>query len=141
VLERLDFIKSPTLRLAENTARSNFSERLTRMAWRRLYWGRLAAQRIKDEAPLTDIDAAWTAYINSAADWNSEVMIFIVGLRRYYGVDRADYFERTTLNQINDFDDALRKLRLSGAMRSLRASASPSEEQRAELEKSNDSPC
>jgi hypothetical protein len=134
LLERLNIIKSPTLRLAENTTRSNFSERLTRMAWRRLYWGRLAAQRIVDEAPANDIDTAWNAYINSSADWNSEVMILIVGVERHYGAERRKYFENTMLQRINAFDDALRKLRLSPAMRKLRAMSAPDEPQRAEVQ-------
>jgi hypothetical protein len=131
MLERLDFIRSPTLRLAENTARSNFSERLTRLAWRRLYWGRLAAQRVVDEAPIADIDSGWSAYINASADWNAEVMILIVGLERYYS-KRREVFETKILNLFNSFDDALRGVRRSAIMRKLRASQAPDELERAE---------
>lgn len=132
-LERLQIIKSPALRLAENTARSDFSERLTRLAWRRLYWGRLAAQRVADEAPIGDIDAGWSAYINAAADWNAEVMILIVGLQKHYGLERRRYFEDIILNQFDAFDDALRKLRLSGAMRKLRAAQAPDDAEREQV--------
>jgi len=131
VLEHLDLIRSPTLRLAENTARSNFSERLTRLAWRRLYWGRLAAQRVIDEAPISDIDAGWSAYINASADWNAEVMILIVGLDRYYS-KRREVFETTILNSFNAFDDALRRLRRSEIMRKLRGQQVPEQAERAE---------
>jgi len=130
VLERVHIIKSPVLRLAENSARSDFSERLARLAWRRLYWGRLAAQRVVDEAPIGDVDAGWSAYINAAADWNAEVMILIVGLQKHYGHERRRYFEDTILNQFDAFDDALRKMRLSGLMRKLRASQTPDELER-----------
>src|SRR5262249_47910923 len=118
-LERMNIIQSPALRLAEKSSRSEFSERLARLAWRRLYWGRLAAQRISDEAPL--IDAAWTSYINTSADWNSEVMIFIVGLGKYYGEKQREHFEFTILNAFNDFDNALRSLRRSHLMLKIRA--------------------
>jgi hypothetical protein len=133
MLERLQIIKSPVLRLAEKTARSDFSERLTRLAWRRLYWGRLAAQRVVDEAPIGDIDAGWSAYINAAADWNAEVMILIVGLQKHYGLERRRYFEDTILNQFDAFDDALRKVRLSAAMRKLRAAQAPDDVERDQL--------
>jgi hypothetical protein len=132
-LERMNFIKSPTLRLAENTARSDFSERLTRMAWRRLYWGRLAGQRIIDEAPIGDIDVAWSTYINASAEWNTEVMILIVGLEKYYGAARRQFFEGQILNLFNAFDDALRAIRRSGEMRKLRDSQIPTEVDRTEI--------
>lgn len=135
VLERLEIIKSPSLRLAENTARSNFSDGLTRLAWRRVYWGRLAAQRVADESTLSDIDSAWSSYINASADWNSEVMIFIVGLEKYYGAKRRDLFEQKILRLFNDYDDALRNVRRSRLMAKLRASQVPDAEDRAEMER------
>jgi hypothetical protein len=133
MLERLQFIKSPTFRLAENTAKSNFTAGLTRMAWRRMYWGRLAARRVADEALLADIDAAWTAYINASADWNAELMIFIVGLDKYYGRKRRAYFEETILNLFHDFDGILGDVRRSRMMRKLRTSQAPDETERAEM--------
>ena len=74
VTDYLEFTQSPALRLAENTAKSDFSDRLTRMAWRRLYLARLFAQRVVDEAPLGEIDSAWSTYINASADWNAELI-------------------------------------------------------------------
>jgi len=134
VLERLDVIKSPSLRLAENTARSNFSDGLTRLAWRRMYWGRLAAQRVVDEAPLSEIDAAWSSYINASAEWNAEVMIFIVGLERYYGSQRRYDFEDRILGLFNEFDEALRGVRRSRIMTKLKASQIPGDVDRGEIE-------
>jgi hypothetical protein len=67
VLERLDFIKSPSLRLAENTARSNFSDGLTRLAWRRMYWGRLAAQLFANvKARHSDLNVAMYEFAHIA---------------------------------------------------------------------------
>jgi hypothetical protein len=132
-LERMNIIQSPTLRLAEKSARSEFSERLTRLAWRRLYWGHLAAQRIADEASPADIDTAWSAYINASADWNSEVMILIVGLGKYYGEKRRDHFEFTILNAFYSYDDALRALRRSHLMLKIRAAQPPEEADRSEV--------
>jgi hypothetical protein len=134
-LERLEFIKSPSLRLAENTARSNFSDGLTRLAWRRMYWARLAAQRVVDEAPLGEIDAAWSTYINASADWNAEVMIFIVGLEKYYGSQRRYDFEDKILGSFTELDDALRSVRRSRIMNKLRAPQVPDEADRSEIEK------
>jgi len=134
-LVRFDFLKSPAMRLAENTARSNFSDNLTRMAWRRMHWGALAAKRVLDEASLADIDSAWSAYINATADWNAEVMIFIVGLDNYYGPKRRQYFEDSILPLFVKFDGALGKVRRSQMMRKLRASQVPDETEKADVQK------
>ena len=134
-LQRLGFLKSPAFRLAEYTARSDFTEKLTRMAWRRMYWGRLAARRVLDEAPLADIDTAWSAYINASADWNAEVMIFIVGLERYYDAERRGYFEGKLLPLLVEFDEALGRVRRSQTMRKLRSSQIADAADQAEIKR------
>jgi hypothetical protein len=133
-LQSFGLLKSQAFRLAEYTNRSNFTDNLTRMAWRRMHWGRLAARRVHDEAPLADIDSAWSAYINAAADWNAEVMIFIVGLDRYYDRTRRPYFEDNILPLFAKYDEALGNVRRSKMMRKLRASQTPDETDRAEFE-------
>jgi hypothetical protein len=130
VTDYLEFTQSPALRLAENTAKSEFSDRLTRMAWRRLYLARLFSQRVIDEAPLGEIDSAWSTYINASADWNAELMILIVGLERYYGAAKSDYFEGTIQIAFAALDDALRALRRSDAMRKLRSAQALEEAER-----------
>ncbi len=92
-LQALGFIKSDALKLAEASAISNFSDNLTRMAWSRLYWADLYAARVKNKAAKEDIDQAWRAYIDSAAQWNANLMINIVGLERFYTTEKSIYFE------------------------------------------------
>jgi len=48
-LQNFGFLKSQSFRLAEYTNRSNFTDNLTRMVWRRMHWGPLAAKRVLDE--------------------------------------------------------------------------------------------
>ncbi len=134
-LQNFGLLKSQPFRLAEYTNRSNFTDNLTRMAWRRMHWGRLAAKRIQDEAPLGDIDSAWSAYINATADWNAEVMIFIIGLEKYYDLARRLYFEDSVLPLFAGFDEALGNVRRSQVMRKLRASQTPNEADRAEFDR------
>ena len=79
-LEAFGFAKSGELQLAEDTAKSNFSDNLTRAAWFRLYWADIYAARVQASAKAHDIDAAWTNYIEATAKWNAELMVNIVGL-------------------------------------------------------------
>ena len=134
-LRRYGFLKSEATRHAEYTARSNFTDNLTRMAWRRMHWGRFAAKRVHDESPLADIDTAWAAYINASADWNAEVMIFIIGLEHHYDSPRRQYFEDKILRLLPEFDDVLGRVRRSGIMRKMRASQTPDKADRDEIEK------
>ena len=46
-LEAFGFAKSGELQLAEDTAKSNFSDNLTRAAWFRLYWADIYAARVQ----------------------------------------------------------------------------------------------
>ena len=131
----LAFSQHPALRVAEQTAKSDFSDRLTRMAWRRLYWARIFGQRIVDEAPLNEINDAWVRSIEATADWNAEVMIFIVGLQQHYTLKKSRYFEFTILPAFERLDTALRAIRLSDAMRKTRSSQPMTDADRAAVKK------
>jgi hypothetical protein len=64
-----DRIKTPeAFVLAENTAKSGFSDQLAQRAWRRLFWADNFRARVINAAPIIDIDASWKAYIDADAD-------------------------------------------------------------------------
>jgi hypothetical protein len=87
------FKPSEALVLAENTAKSKFSDELARRAWRRLFWADNFCARVITHAPISDIEASWGAYIDSDADWNANIMISIVGLEHYYDASRSEELE------------------------------------------------
>lgn len=87
-------IKSEALVLAEDSAKSDFSRRLTRNAWRRLFWARQYVERNRLGLPLPDQDIAWQKYYDATEDWNSELMIYIQALQAYYpNSGKRDVFE------------------------------------------------
>ena len=60
-----DRLKTPeAFVLAENTAKSNFSDQLARRAWLRLFWADNFRARVISRAPMSDIDSSWNAYID-----------------------------------------------------------------------------
>jgi hypothetical protein len=132
-LNNVGILKSPMMRFAEKTARSDFSDRLTRMAWRRWYWGTIAARRVVDQGAIPEIDHAWANYMNATAEWNAEIMIFIVGLVSHYNEERSRYFEIKILNSFVNFDKALGSLR--PYLEKLRSSQSLDEAERSEIGK------
>jgi hypothetical protein len=128
-----DRLKTPeAFVLAENTAKSQFSDQLAQRAWRRIFWADNFRARVINRAPIPDIDASWKAYIDSDADWNANVMISIVGLDRYYGTKRSQYFEDTILSLFLQLDNGLAALRRSDTVNELRAGTEPTAAQMIE---------
>jgi hypothetical protein len=95
--------------LADNTAKSTFSDQLAQRAWRRLFWADNFRVRVVNRAPISDIDASWKAYIDTDADWNANIMISIVGLERYYGANRSAQLEGKVQELFQQLDDELEK--------------------------------
>jgi hypothetical protein len=106
--------------LAENTAKSAFSDQLAQRAWRRLFWAQLFLRRVNGRAAISDIDGAWKSYIDADADWNANIMISIVGLQNYYGKKRSKELEHDIEKLFSKLDDHLGTIRLSDMMSDLR---------------------
>jgi hypothetical protein len=76
--------KSDALLLADQTAKSDFSRQLTRIAWRRMFWARQFVARKNLDMPAADQDSAWSKYYEATADWNENLMVFYQALETYY---------------------------------------------------------
>jgi hypothetical protein len=106
--------------LAENTAKSAFSEQLAQRAWRRLFWADNFRARVVNHALTSDIDASWKAYVGSDADWNANIIISIVGIERYYGAKRSAQLENGIQGLFRQLDEQLAMLRRSDIVTKLR---------------------
>ncbi len=119
--DRLGWTRSDQVVLAQDSAKSKFSDALIRAAWRRLFLAELFAHRVLDAASIGivqphtvgDINDAWEKYISALTDWNGNLMINIVGLEHYYDAAKSQDFEGTIQTQFGVLDRHLRELRLS----------------------------
>jgi hypothetical protein len=111
--------------LAENTAKSAFSDQLAQRAWRRMFWAKNFRARVLTLAPASDIDLSWKNYIDADADWNANLMISIVGLQNYYGKKRSEDLEYDIQNLFSHLDEKLAELRRSDVLRGLRNGVQP----------------
>jgi hypothetical protein len=127
--DRLGWTHSEQVLLAQDSAKSNFSDALVRSAWRRLFLADLFARRVLDAASLPtvpphtvdDINDAWNQYIAALADWNGNLMINIVGMEHYYDAAKSQDFEGPIQSQFSTIDTHLRQLRLSKFVQKVRA--------------------
>ena len=124
-------LKADALTLARDSARDEFSRRLTRSAWRRLYWSRVYLTRTKLGATLQEREEAWRALLEAAEDWNVNSMIDIDGLDYYYGSKKSEQFEFSIQPKFDTITTSIRTLRYGTIQRG----EDPSE---AEIERIND---
>jgi len=75
--------------------------------------GEIFARRIQDGAPAEQIDDAWKSYVNAVVEWNSDMMINIVGMEQYYTEKKSTELELIILPKFVEFDTAVRSLYLS----------------------------
>jgi hypothetical protein len=120
--------------VAENSAKSAFSDQLAQRAWRRIFWADNFQARVVAHALISDIDLAWKNYIDADADWNTNVMISIVGLEHYYNAGRRGELETYVLPLFLELDKELGTLRRSEALRALRKETEPTSDQQKEIE-------
>lgn len=93
ILVAVGLKKPSALVLAEDSARSRLSETFIDLAWARLYWAKDFVNAVADGAPAADIDDRWRRYVEAAADWSRNELIFIVGIDRYYGEAKSRELE------------------------------------------------
>jgi hypothetical protein len=129
VTDRFGWTRSEGVLLAQDSAKSKFSEDLIRAAWRRLFYADLYTRRVVDATSVslvsheivTDIEEAWKLYISSLSEWNANLMINIVGLEHYYDASKSLDLEGPIQSQFIALDKHLRDLRLTNFERKIRS--------------------
>lgn len=117
--ERSGWVQSEAFVLAINSDRSRFSDALTRNAWKRLILADLFARRVQDGISSAGIEEAWKAYIQSLIEWNADLMVYIVGLEKYYDERKSREFEMRIQNEFREVDSLVRAVYISPYVRQL----------------------
>jgi hypothetical protein len=86
-------VRPNALRLAEDDAKGQFSRNLTRAAWRRLFWMRRFVLAAQADFPEQEKNETWAAYLKALEEWNSDLMVNILTLEKYYGAEKGAEFE------------------------------------------------
>jgi hypothetical protein len=89
----LSGFKPNALQVSEEDARGRFSRDLTRSAWRRLFWTRRVLLSAEAEFPEQEKNDIWASYMKAVDDWNSDLMVNIIQLQRYYGPEKRGQLE------------------------------------------------
>jgi hypothetical protein len=110
-LQVFGFVRSEALDLANSTAKSNFSDRLVRVAYTRLYWAEVYATRIQNKISKEDVDVAWRSYVDSSAQWHADLIVNVVGLRNFYNAEKSRFFENDINSQMLHLDSVMSNLR------------------------------
>lgn len=108
-------LKPDALELAQDTARSQFSDNLARTAWKRLFWTRRYLTAVELSLSETDQTEIWKGYIASVEDWNDNLMVNIMGLRHYYSEEKKSAFEIGILPMENSIHSCLLRIRYPSA--------------------------
>ncbi len=104
------------LALAADAEKGESSRNLTAMAWRRLFWARVYNKRSELGADDGELDYAWQQYIESAAEWSSQIMISLQLLDHFYpGTGKRKELESKIQPEWAKLNNALRDLRYASA--------------------------
>lgn len=104
-------LKPNALELAQDDARGRFSRDITRAAWRRLFLMRRLLLAFRSDFLEDEKDEIWRSYLKSLEEWNSDLMVNILSLQRYYGTEKRDQFERQIQGQFGRIHNCLESLR------------------------------
>ena len=108
-------LKPDALDLAQDTARGQFSDTLTRTAWKRLFWTRRYVSAIEFKMSDADVAEIWKGYMTAVEEWNDNLMVNIVGLRHYYGNTKRIEFEDGIVPLVNSIHTCILKIRFPAA--------------------------
>jgi hypothetical protein len=108
-------LKPAALDRAQDTARGQFSDNLTRAAWKRLFWTRRYASSIEFKMSEADIAEIWEGYMAAVEEWNDNIMVNILGLRHYYGNMKRIEFEDGIVPFVNSIHECILKMRFPAA--------------------------
>jgi hypothetical protein len=96
-------VKPNALEIARDDERSKFSRDLMRLLWRRL--AAMDKYRVKatDESfSQAERDSAWQGYVSVFDEWQGELMLNIISLKKYYGDEKSSVFEGETAEILED---------------------------------------
>jgi len=84
LLVLLHLKQEKTLQLASDSAKGDLSRKLIELAYRRIFWTRNYLARVKAHRPAAELDYSWSKHLDAIADWSSEYMVNLNGMRQYY---------------------------------------------------------
>src|SRR5262245_49713435 len=87
--------RSAALQLAEDNFQAQLSRDFAALAWKRMFWMRNVIQDAAIGTEKVRSDEIWKKYFEVLEEWNTKLMLHIILLERYYGVDRSQEFEHT----------------------------------------------
>src|SRR5882724_5402799 len=71
LLSDLGIKEEKALHLAQDSAKGELSQKLTELAWRRMFWSRNYAQKVHLKRPMSEQDYSWNKHLDTVADWSS----------------------------------------------------------------------
>jgi len=113
-------VRPDALSLAREGQRDDVSRQLTAQVWRRLFWARAYLARVGRGAavPNAEKDEAWHKYIEASADWNSNIMIYILAVDKFYGHAKSIELEGSLQKSLGAMADRLVAVRYPAPNRS-----------------------
>ncbi|MGY6123755.1 hypothetical protein ACW9YQ_34545 (plasmid) [Paraburkholderia strydomiana] len=113
-------VRPDALSLAREGQRDDVSRQLTARAWRRFFWARAYLARVGRGAVVPDAekDEAWHKYIEASAEWNSNIMIYILAVDRFYGHGKSAELEGSLQQSLGAMADRLVAVRYPAPNRS-----------------------
>jgi hypothetical protein len=97
-------LRENALSLTKDGQRDDMSRQLTQIAWQRMSRAMSYLTRVKGCRSEAEQNDAWNRYIDS---WNTNVMVFILGVERYYGHTKSLVFENDLLRSFNMLGDKM----------------------------------
>ena len=84
ILVTLGLKEEKTLKLAADSAKGEFSRKLTELAWRRIFWTQNYIARLKAKRPQSELDYSWSKHLDTVADWSASYLVNIQGMEEFY---------------------------------------------------------
>ncbi|WP_188261985.1 hypothetical protein [Azospirillum tabaci] len=103
-------LKPDSLQIANEDAKGKFSRELTRSAWRRMFWMRRYGLAVEDGLPTQDRKDTWESYLKVLDEWNADLMVNIMLINKYYGLEKRRFFEQKIQPQFGELHSCINRL-------------------------------
>lgn len=84
ILVTLGLKEEKTLKLAADSAKGEFSRKLTELAWRRIFWTQNYIARLKAKRPQSELDYSWGKHLDTVADWSADYLVNVQNMEEFY---------------------------------------------------------